>query len=416
MKPVYPRTNGNSSCCLPGRCVEPRSAASPPGDDSIAVPAESVTQLAQLAKQPAAPPLPMAPATLASGIQLPSPAAAVGSEAVELPSLVPQPFSAFGSLSQFQDAQRMATLLARASIVPESYRGEAHIGDCVIALEIANRIGASILAVMQNLQPVRGRLGWSSQFLISCVNASQRFSPLRYQMTGTRGADSWGCIAWACDKTGELLQSPEVTIKMAKAEGWYYRPSSKWRTLPELMLRYRSATLFTRLYAPELTMGLQTTEEVAELSAEGIAPVTRPSFEAQPAKRKSDPQFNPETRLERPLESTAPPPSAGARSRGDSAPELAPTPDALATPLPPGEHQAPTRDYNYLKALNGLIGLSPHSEADVLTYLCQSKRCEPSLASLAEVAQQQPDVIVWAHDHWNRVEPELNQLGKGRTP
>jgi hypothetical protein len=169
-------------------------------------------------------------------------AAAAAPGSAELPQLVGQPFSAFGSLSQFKDAQRMALMLAHSSIVPEAYRGDEHIGDCVIALEIANRIGASILAVMQNLHLVQGKPGWSSQFLISCVNATKRFSPIRYQMTGTRGEEIWGCIAWAIDKSGAPLKSPEVTLRMAKAEGWYYRPGSKWKTMPELMLCYRSAT------------------------------------------------------------------------------------------------------------------------------------------------------------------------------
>jgi len=298
----------------------------------------------------------------------------------------------------------MALLLAQSAIVPEYYRGQAHVGDCLIALDIANRIGASILAVMQNLQLFRGKPGWSSQFLISCVNASKRFSPLRYQMTGTRGTDSWGCIAQACDQTGELLQSPEVTIKMARAEGWYYRPGSKWRTLPELMLRYRSATLFTRLYAPELTMGIQTTEELVDLNAEGHPPVSQPNFDGQPAEPKIEPGFKPGTHAESPSASDEP----------------AATPQAVcglaSTPPPAPESIAPTGHYHYLKALRGLIGLSPHSEADVLAYLRQKGRCDSSRSSLAEVARQHSDVIVWIHDHWHLVEPELTGLGKGRTP
>jgi hypothetical protein len=112
----------------------------------------------------------------------PLPAAMVAPSSAELPQFPEQPFSAFGSLSQFKDAQRMALMLAHSSIVPAAYRGDEHVGDCVIALEIANRIGASILAVMQNLLLVQGKPGWSSQFLISCVNATRRFSPIRYQM------------------------------------------------------------------------------------------------------------------------------------------------------------------------------------------------------------------------------------------
>jgi hypothetical protein len=67
-----------------------------------------------------------------------------------MPPLLAQPFLAFGNAGQFKSAWRMATKRTRSSIVPDSYRGEEHVGDCVIALEIANRIGASILAVMQS--------------------------------------------------------------------------------------------------------------------------------------------------------------------------------------------------------------------------------------------------------------------------
>ena len=84
-------------------------------------------------------------------------------------------FSPFGSINQFRDAQQMATVLAHSSIVPENYREEGHLGDCLIAREIANRIGALVLAVMQDLCLVRGKSEWSAQFLISCLNASGRF-------------------------------------------------------------------------------------------------------------------------------------------------------------------------------------------------------------------------------------------------
>lgn len=177
----------------------------------------------------------------------------------------PLEFSAFGNISHFENAQRMAKALASSSVVPTGYQGEQNLGNCIIALEISNRIGASVLAVMQNLYLVHGKPGWSSQFLISCVNASRKFTPLRYQMTGEKGKDTWGCIAWANDKGGEKLESPEVTIQMAKEEGWYGKNGSKWKTMPELMLRYRAATLFARLYAPELTMGIQTEEELKDV-------------------------------------------------------------------------------------------------------------------------------------------------------
>jgi hypothetical protein len=194
-------------------------------------------------------------------------------------------FSAFSSIANFENAQRMASALSACSLVPEAYRGKENLANAVIALEMANRIGANPLAVMQNLYIVHGKPAWSSQFLISCVNASGKFTPLRYRQTGERGTDSWGIIAWAKDREGEVLESPEVTIGMAKAEGWHGKAGSKWKTMPDLMLRYRAATLFARLFAPELTMGLHCDDEIIDISPVVTDPVAR----AKPA--KVEPQF-----------------------------------------------------------------------------------------------------------------------------
>lgn len=208
-------------------------------------------------------------------------------------------FSAFGNIQHFEQAQRMAKALGSSEIVPINYRGDANIGSCLIALELSNRIGASVLAVMQNLYVVHGKPGWSSQFLISCVNASRKFTPLRYRMTGEKDTDSWGCVAWAKDMTGEVLESPEVTIAMAKAEGWYNKNGSKWKTMPELMLRYRTATLFARLYAPELTMGIQTAEEINDfVDVEATVVTDGPTFtpkQPEPAKAATEKAQTPPT-------------------------------------------------------------------------------------------------------------------------
>jgi hypothetical protein len=53
---------------------------------------------------------------------------------------------------------------------------------------------------------------------------------------------------------------------MAKAEGWLTKTGSKWITMPELMLKYRAAAFFGRLYAPEVLMGMQTTEEIVDIT------------------------------------------------------------------------------------------------------------------------------------------------------
>lgn len=178
-----------------------------------------------------------------------------------------QGLNAFQSLDNFKDAQRMASLICASSLVPENFRGQGNICNAVIALDMANRLGANPLMIMQNIYIVYGKPAWSAAFLISCVNKSGKFSPLRYKKIGEKGTDSYGYYAWAKDKLdGEILEGPEVTIRMAKSEGWYDKKGSKWVNMPGLMLRYRAATFFTRLFAPELTMGLQTTDEIIDIT------------------------------------------------------------------------------------------------------------------------------------------------------
>ncbi len=215
--------------------------------------------------------------------------------------------SVFGSEAGFVAGQRMAKMLSSSSLVPDAYRGEAGLPNAIIAVDMAQRMGANPLMVMQNLYIVHGRPAWSSQFLIACLNACGRFSPLRYIIDGT--GDDYGCRAVANDRAGNLLEGPRVSIAMAKAEGWMSKAGSKWKTLPELMLRYRSATFFARTYGPELTMGIPTSDEVIDI--DGANPVA-PQSSARPGRRTPTLDFPPET-----PPGDIPPGDAGERKEGE---------------------------------------------------------------------------------------------------
>jgi hypothetical protein len=170
----------------------------------------------------------------------------------------------FMSLKSFEFTQRAATLLSNSSLVPKEYQN--NIPNCVIALNMASRMVADPLMVMQNLYIVYGRPGWSSQFLISTFNTSGRFSALRYEWIGQRGTDKFGCKAWAIEKaSGEKLEGSTVTIEIAKKEGWYTKNGSKWQTMSDQMLMYRAASWFIRVYAPEMAMGMHTAEEIIDI-------------------------------------------------------------------------------------------------------------------------------------------------------
>lgn len=158
--------------------------------------------------------------------------------------------------------------MASSTLVPDSYRGEANLGNCIIALELSQRIGASVMAVMQSMVPIHGKPTWSASFLIATVNSCGRFSPMRFRWVGKEGADDWGCRAYAVEREGNLeLVGALVTIAMAKAEGWYGKSGSKWKTMPEQMLQYRAAAFWCRAYAPEIALGMHTSEEIHDTQA-----------------------------------------------------------------------------------------------------------------------------------------------------
>lgn len=216
------------------------------------------------------------------------------------------------SLEGFELAQRIAKMLAASSMVPEAYRDTLKVKDgkdqngnwiyrdepnpngvanCIIAVNMASRLNADPLMIMQNLFPIEGRPSWSSQFVIAAINTSGKYSPLRFdvedrgevEVTYTTKEWKWNpqqrkslpeekthtvklrnmvCKAWAIETgTGERLESAEISMEMAVKEGWYQKNGSKWQTMPEQMLRYRAASFFGRIYAPELLMGIKTYEE-----------------------------------------------------------------------------------------------------------------------------------------------------------
>lgn len=194
--------------------------------------------------------------------------------------------------SGFEQLQRVAKALAGSTLVPAQYRAFAEVKEygkvvghnpnpaglpnCVVALNMALRMGADPLMVMQNLYVIEGRPSWSSQFIIASLNSCGRFSPLRFDLSEpgkneelTYSATFWKdgkkvteqrkakikhqtCTAWVIEKeTGDRLNGPTISMQMAIDEGWLTKNGSKWLTMPEVMLRYRAASMLGRLYASE---------------------------------------------------------------------------------------------------------------------------------------------------------------------
>lgn len=224
------------------------------------------------------------------------------------------------SSNGFVMACRIAKAFSSSDAVPTAFRSHvlkksngqeqwienpSALGNCLVAIETAQAVGMSITAVMQNADVIEGKLRWSAKFVIAAINASKRFTPLRfdiknlglmkasykekgawdkaanrYQMTEkTVEVENLQCIAWALPagmplpqgvytldaarKAGlPIIESAPVSMKMAVEEGWYAKSGSKWQTeLKHLMLQYRAGTFFGNIHAPDIVMGMGRTAE-----------------------------------------------------------------------------------------------------------------------------------------------------------
>lgn len=202
---------------------------------------------------------------------------------------------------QFETMQRVCKMFANSELVPDMYKvseknPEAKaVANCMIAISMSMRVGADPLMIMQNMVIIYGRPSWSSKFLVATVNTCGRFNALQYKFTekGMLGSVDyteyvWNnqtrskqpvqkqfdgkkvmdieCVAYTTAKgSDKILESSPVSVRMAVQEGWYTKNGSKWQTMTKQMLMYRAASFWTNAYAPELSMGMKTEDEVRDI-------------------------------------------------------------------------------------------------------------------------------------------------------
>ena len=170
--------------------------------------------------------------------------------------------SIYQSADSFEFAQRQAKSLCESNLVPTDYRGQKGLSNCLVALEMSKRMNLSPLTVMQNLNVIHGRPSWSAAFIASQIMGCGRFKNFDYIVSGKDDSLSVQCQAIRLEDN-KLVKGTAVSMRMARQEGW--TKNSKYQSMPELMLKNRSATFFGRQYIPDLLLGVQTSEEVVDI-------------------------------------------------------------------------------------------------------------------------------------------------------
>lgn len=165
----------------------------------------------------------------------------------------------------------MATKLSQAAGVPDAYRKSP--SDCYLAVRMAMQIGIEPLAFMQRSYPVKGKIGIEGQLYIGVMNNSRIYKHgIQYDLSGEGMARK--CVAWGQRADNDAIENAEVSMEMAKKEGWLDKSGSKWQTMPDHMLKLRSGAFLVREYHPELVLGLTPLEEIVDIGG-GVQVVRR---------------------------------------------------------------------------------------------------------------------------------------------
>ncbi len=155
--------------------------------------------------------------------------------------------------------QRLARMYSESGLVPQHYSG--NIANCAIGVQMALRCKVDILTFLQSSYIVHGKPGIESKLAIAMLNSSGQIKGrVRFTLEGE--GKNRKCTAYAVDATGDTL-SQTVSMEMAEAEGWL--KNSKWKSLTDLMLQYRSAMFLIRVFFPDVLMGMQSLDELEDI-------------------------------------------------------------------------------------------------------------------------------------------------------
>lgn len=168
--------------------------------------------------------------------------------------------------ARFEQAYRIAKVFSSSQLVPDIFQGNE--ANCMVAMNMAMRLQIDPMMLMQNMYIVHNKPGMEAKLAIALINSRGPFKgPIQWRFEGEGMKRK--CFAFAVHRqTGETCEA-ECSMDMADKEGWIGKTGSKWKSIPDMMLRYRSATFLGRLYAPECLMGIATADELDDIGLVG---------------------------------------------------------------------------------------------------------------------------------------------------
>lgn len=182
--------------------------------------------------------------------------------------------------SKFEHMQRLATVMAKMSTIPESLRGvkdgnkfiefppEVVVANCFRIVNQAVRWGFDPFAVVDCASVVHGKLMWEGK-LVSAVLDAKLGVRLQYDFTGEdKPTDkSFGVIV-----SGTLPGETKARTIEGTVAAWHKGDKSPWSNPAhwKRQLRYMGAREWARAHAAAVMLGVYTDDELDDIALRDI--------------------------------------------------------------------------------------------------------------------------------------------------
>lgn len=170
--------------------------------------------------------------------------------------------------ARFEHMQRIASVMAEMSVVPDSLRGSGPrqtIANCFMVVNQATRWGMDPFAVVACCSVVKGRLTYEGKLVAAVLDAKLGVR-LTYKWSG-EGEQM------AIEVSGTLPDGVIETIEGTVTEWKTTGNGSPWRPATyKKMLAYRGAREWARLYAPAVMLGVYSDDEMEGLTRTPLPP------------------------------------------------------------------------------------------------------------------------------------------------
>ena len=157
-----------------------------------------------------------------------------------------------------------AKIVAASGLVPEHFKKYPQA--VYTAVGLAKSMGEDPVYVMQSIFFIGGKPGWNSSFLLSRLRRTKTIrGTVRYLIEDTE-KDGLTVRASCIDaETGDEIVGPAATMRMAEDDKW--TKNSKYKSMPEIMLRNRALAFLARYQYPDILAGLPTADELQDVQA-----------------------------------------------------------------------------------------------------------------------------------------------------